>query len=554
MAGFDSVTNGTDVLGKAPLILKIAKAIFWLIRFTGVYWIIAIYAPVWIGEFFVGNGNMPKWIENFCWGLTKILLPVLMVLTIIQNIVRIVRKDKKFNIFKGIYELITGKKASIGTMAKVSDKDENLPTADNVHGVVFGKESNRYYVKSEKEKGSVLVIGGSRSGKTSGIAIPTLKSWKGNFFAIDIKGELYDTTAKDRGDYIKKFNPCEYGNSGYNPYFSLKTARNLVQAVQQISLAIIPPTNDSNQAFWISNAQDFLTGAILYYYEFESNFSETMIALKQKPAKETVAFIMASDNEKAKGFMSQFVGMDDKTLGGIFAEVSKNINIFATDDDLINALDGKGECITPQDLESGYDLYFCIEENLIDQWRPLMTLICNQFFKFFETRTLNSDGSSTGKPLLFLLDEFPRLGRIESVMGALSTLAGRDVHLMPIIQSKSQLNAIYGKDNANIITDNCSYKAILKATEPETQKWCAELVGKYDKEKLSSNYNADMIGMGKGTGQGRTTEQRYIIEPSDFGYLAENGKLVVLAPSGYKMLEKIKWWEDKTFNNQLNQE
>lgn len=531
---------------------KLPKIILRFLIFIGAWWVIVLYAPVWIGEIFVGGGNMPKWIENVCWGLTCTVGLALMILTTIQNIIRIVRKDNKFNIFKSIYSLITGKKATVGTVAKSTK--ENLLTSNNLHGVVFGKEKDKYFIKNEDEQGSILIIGGARSGKGSGIIIPSLKSWQGGFFVIDIKGELYNATAKDRDiNYVKKFNPCEAGTSGYNPYYALQTARNIVHAVQQISFSIIPPSNDSNQAFWIGNAQDFLTGAILYYYEFEYSFSETMIALKQKPAKETVAYIMESDNEKAKGFISQFVGMDDKTLGGIFAEVSKNINIFATDDDLINALNGKGDCITPQNLEDGYDIYCCIEQDLLDQWRPLMTLICNQFFKFFETRKLEKDGTCKGKPLLFMLDEFPSLGRVESIMGALSTLPGRNIHLALVIQSKSHLNAIYGKDNANIITDNCNYKAILKAAESETMKWCAELVGKYDKEKLSSNYNADVMGMSKGTGQGRTTEQRYIIEPSDFQYLAENGKLVVLAPSGYKMLEKIKWWEDKTFNKIINQ-
>jgi type IV secretion system protein VirD4 len=534
------------------IFLKLFSWIFKILKFIGAWWVIVLYAPVWIGEIFVGGGNMPKWIENVCWGLTCTVGLALMILTTIQNIIRIVRKDNKFNIFKSIYSLITGKKATVGTVAKSTK--ENLLTSNNLHGVVFGKEKDKYFIKNEDEQGSVLIIGGARSGKGSGIIIPSLKSWQGGFFVIDIKGELYNATAKDRDiNYVKKFNPCEAGTSGYNPYYALQTARNIVHAVQQISFSIIPPSNDSNQAFWIGNAQDFLTGAILYYYEFEYSFSETMIALKQKPAKETVAYIMESDNEKAKGFISQFVGMDDKTLGGIFAEVSKNINIFATDDDLINALNGKGDCITPQNLEDGYDIYCCIEQDLLDQWRPLMTLICNQFFKFFETRKLEKDGTCKGKPLLFMLDEFPSLGRVESIMGALSTLPGRNIHLALVIQSKSHLNAIYGKDNANIITDNCNYKAILKAAESETMKWCAELVGKYDKEKLSSNYNADVMGMSKGTGQGRTTEQRYIIEPSDFQYLAENGKLVVLAPSGYKMLEKIKWWEDKTFNKIINQ-
>lgn len=522
----------------------VPKIIFRLYIFCGLYWFALPLVVALPYELITGGNALKDPIVGFIcvkvlWYPAFLLAP----LTTVQNIIRLVKKDRSFNIFKYIYEKIRGKKG-IGTQAKTTK--ENSAKSKKVHGIVFGKENGKYSIKSESEKGSTLVVGGSRSGKTSGIAIPTLKSWQGNVFAIDIKGELYDTTAKSRNfEFVKRFNPCDQTAYGYNPFYPLANARNIVQEVKNIALAIIPPTNEGNQKFWVESAQDFLSGAILFYYGYGLNFSETMIKIKSNPANKTVDIIMESDNEKAKAKMSQFSGMDEKTLGGIFAEVSRNIDIFATDDDLIRALNGTGDYITPQDLENGYDIYCCIEEHLLEQWRPLMTMICNQFFKFFEQRNLDND-----KPILFLMDEFPRLGRIESIMGGLSTLAGRNVHLALIIQSKSQLNATYGKDNANIITDNCNYKAILKASEPETQKWCAELVGKYDKEKLSSSYNADMLGMGKGTGQGKTTEQRFIIEPSEFGYLAENGKLVLLAPSGYKMLDKIKWWEDKTFNNE----
>lgn len=520
-----------------PIIRVLIKAF----KFLGLYWFCFPAVVAILYELLTGGNALHDPIIGFlCDKLLWYLAYVLAPLTTTQNIIRLIKKDNTFNVYGYIWDKMTGVKQTLGTQAKSMNV-----SAKEIHGVVMGKENNKYFIKDEHEKGAVLVIGGQRCGKTTGIAIPTLKSFTGNIFAIDIKGELYEKTARDRNiELAKKFNPCDPNAYKYDPFFPLHNARNIVQEIKNIALAIIPPTNDGNQKFWVESAQDFLSGAILFYYNFGLNFSQTMIEIKNKPAKETVAYIMQSEDSKVRAKMSQFVDMDDKTLGGIFAEVSRNIDIFATDDDLINALDGEGACITPQDLENGYDIYCCIEEHLLDQWRPLMTMICNQFFKFFEQRKLDND-----KPILFLIDEFPRLGRIESIMGGISTLAGRNINLLLIIQSKSQLSAVYGKDNATVITDNCNYKAILKASDPDTQKWCADLVGKYDKEKLSSNYNADMMGIGKGTGTGRTTEQRYIIEPSEFGYLAEHDKLVVLAPSGWKMLDKIKSWEDKTFSN-----
>ena len=170
-------------------------------------------------------------------------------------------------------------------------------------------------------------------------------------------------------------------------------------------------------------------------------------------------------------------------------------------------------------------------------------MMCNQFLKSFERR---GEGNKT--PILFLIDEFPRLGKIEAISNGLATLRSKKIHIALIVQSKSQLNAIYGKDVAEVIADNCPYKAILKASEPETQEWCSKLVGTYDKKKDSSNYNADILGVGKGQGKSSSTEEKRIIKPEEFAYLKD---VVCVFPNGYKRLQKANYYEDKTFTDRM---
>ena len=170
-------------------------------------------------------------------------------------------------------------------------------------------------------------------------------------------------------------------------------------------------------------------------------------------------------------------------------------------------------------------------------------MLVNQFLKSFESR---GEGNKT--PILFLIDEFPRIGKCESICGGLATLRSRKVHIALIVQSKSQLNAIYGKDIAEVITDNCSYKAILRASEPATQEWCSKLVGTYDKRKTSSNYNADVFGVGKGQGTSASTEEKAIMKPEEFAYLKD---VVCVFPNGYKRLKKANYYEDETFTSRM---
>lgn len=534
-------------------ILFLAKMIGKALWFIGIYWLPICMSPVWIFEWIasssvkkngsflgiepnqLGNILAPAWLYDFTWYLTL----VFMALTLIQNIYRLVRQEPKFNIFKTLFSLVFKGKKSVGFVAKL-----NLDTIKDLSGFVFGKLQGKYVTKKEQEDGHMLTIGGAGSGKTSCIAIPTLLSWKERVFAIDIKGELYEKTSQVRGkDKIKVFNPTDPNAFGYDPYYMLRNTDDVSSEARALALSICPLPADVKDPFWIKGAQNMLTGFIIYFFSFGLSFSETMMEIKRRPVKELISEIMASNKELAKMEISQYSGDDDKATTGIFTELSNQITIFAANKDLINALNGKGESITPKDLENGYDIFCCIPEHKLDQWKDLFGMMVNQFLKSFERR---QEGNKS--PILFLIDEFPRLGKIETITNGLATLRGKKIQIALFVQSKSQLNAIYGKDVSEVIADNCNYKAILKASEPNTQEWCSKLVGTYDKLKLSSNVNADMIGFGKGTGQSKTTEEKRIIKPEEFAFMQD---IVCIFPTGYYRIKKAPYYEDNYFRSTL---
>ncbi len=523
----------------------IIKLILKILKFIGAYWLVICMSPVWIFEWVASSGDKPSfmgiqrnrlgnilapdWLYDITWYLTLIF----MALTIIQNIYRIVKKDPKFNIFKGLYHLVFKKNDKVGFKAKL-----NKDKFNELSGFVFGKLKGHFVTKKEDEDGHILVIGGAGSGKTSCVAIPTLYSWKERVFAIDIKGELYEKTSKIRGvNNIKVFNPTDPNAYGYDPYYVLKHTDDISADARALALSICPLSAEVKDPFWIKSAQNMLTGLIIYFFNLEMNFSETMELIKSKPIVELIANVMDSDDMKAKMELSQFSGADEKTISGIFTELSNHITVFATNNDLVKALNGEGKTITPQDLENGYDIYCCIPEHKLDQWKDLFSMMVNQFLKSFEKR---KEGNQ--QPILFMIDEFARLGKIDSITNGLATLRGKKVQIALFVQSKSQLNAIYGKDTAEVIADNCNYKAILKASEPNTQEWCSKLVGTYDKLKLSSNVNADMIGFGKGTGQSKTTEEKRIIKPEEFAFMQD---IVCIFPTGYYRIEKAPYYQDR---------
>jgi len=398
-------------------------------------------------------------------------------------------------------------------------------------GVFFGTQGNSqhnfYVVKPEGLDGHVLVVGGPGTGKSSCVAIPTLRHWKGSVFAVDIKGELYANTRGYRKN-IKVFDPQNPKSQFvYDPYVFLKESRNIAQEARAIAQAIIPLPPNAREPFWVENAQIILMGAILHYYDAGLSFIETLRKIKSYSPQALIKIVANSPCEKAQLCTKNFVELDGKVLAGITAEINRGITTLVTDDDIVCALtpDNIKEIISPLDLEKGDDIYIKIPEDLLRQWKPLLILLINQFITFFERRGESPDN----RPILFLLDEFPRLGNIPAMTDALATLRSKKVTICLVIQSLAQLKLIYGQDAQEVIADTCGFKAVLGATDANTQEYFSKLVGTYEKIRNSQSQNYDpYIGApsGHSTQTGQDYEKR-IIKPEEF---ASMRNIVLLYP------------------------
>lgn len=450
----------------------------------------------------------------------------------LNNLIKFFSKDPTFSLIGALVGRSATKKESRIVNPKV---EKTLLTAEP-KGAVFGKYKGAYVGKPEEEDGHILCMGGAGSGKSTGVAIPSLKVWKDRIFAIDIKGELYEKTGKNRT--VKKvFNPFQSDAYGYDPFYALQDSDNLAQDIKDITLALIPLPPNVQDPFWIESAQNILTGAMIYFYSNGYSFIKTMETIQGTPIKAMIEVIMDSDNTLAKMFLAQYSGIADQTLTGIMTELSNRIMLFATDESIKQALTKK-KTISPEDLEIGCDIYVCIPENKLEQWRSLLTLMVNQFLKHFEKRP---DMNCT--PVLFLLDEFARLGKIETVINGLATLRSKKITIAMFIQSLAQLDMIYGKEARQVICDNCQYKAILKATDADTQENFSRLVGTYDKSKKGKSANFEQYtNMGRGTGVSQTTEERRIVKPEEFATLKD---IILLSPFGYFRVKKNPWYKDK---------
>ena len=87
-----------------------------------------------------------------------------------------------------------------------------------------------------------------------------------------------------------------------------------------------------------------------------------------------------------------------------------------------------------------------------------------------------------------LLDEFANIGQIPKFEKLIATIRSREISASIILQSQSQLKAIY-KDNADTIVGNCDTTLFLGGKEKTTLKEMSEILGKETIDSFNTSEN-----------------------------------------------------------------
>lgn len=131
--------------------------------------------------------------------------------------------------------------------------------------IVLGKYKTKYVCSSISDDAHYLIVGGSGSGKSSCIVLPTLLCGAQNaVFAVDIKGEL-----SEKSGYVKRpntciFNPQRRETYGYDPFFLLSeesTDQQIFETMQAVSFSLIPLSAEIKDPFWKQSAKKHYTNS-----------------------------------------------------------------------------------------------------------------------------------------------------------------------------------------------------------------------------------------------------------------------------------------------------
>lgn len=442
----------------------------------------------------------------------------------------------------GLQKESTQKK--IATYPKVPKKYLNKEP----EGVILGTYKNQYVRIPTQEIYHYCVIGGSRSGKTSTVLLDTLlanfATKKNDFltYAIDIKGELHIKSSYSHSPDIMVVNPTDQTTAGWDVYYRLRDNPSddlIIEVMQEVASALIISTSKSD-SFFVNNAQDMFVGMLLYFYQQGENFIDSVNKILESEIKSLIGEIIKSSepSDLHYKYLAKFDGKDAESVEDCMVELTTNLSVFGSKSDIKYCFRDNPIKASPFTFKENKSVFLAIPEHMLESYKAILRLCTVQTLKEMERRPDASGKEVKNKPMIILIDEFARLGRMEWIFNALATLASKKISVILAFQSLAQCEVIYSKEETRVLMDNCRVKVICEVSDPQSAKAVQDWCGKYREKK-------ETLSAGKNRHKTYTYEDKDIVQPNDLITLVNQEEVIlIISGVGYLRPKKCYYFKD----------
>jgi len=387
-------------------------------------------------------------------------------------------------------------------------KDINAASFLHNDGVYIGSwvdpDGSTHYLRHNGPE-HILTYAPTRSGKGVGLVIPTLLSWSKSVVVTDLKGELWAITAgwrKAHGNqYVLRFEPAALeGCARWNPLDEIRIGTEYeVADVQNLATLIVNP-DGKDLDHWGKTARSLLVGLILHtLYRARlggpnANMAEVDRLLTdpsrsvKKLWKEMISYAHYPDRvegERTHPIIAasgrDMLNRPDEEAGSVISTASSYLDLYR---DPVVTMNTSVSDFCIHDLmnrDKPVSLYIITQPTDKDRLRPLVRIMLDMIVRKLAPKQVFEDGRvvpTYKHRLLFMIDEFPALGKLPILQESLAFAAGYGLKFYLICQDINQLRSRetgYGPDE--LITSNCHVQNAYPPNRLETAQHLSKLTG-----------------------------------------------------------------------------
>jgi type IV secretion system protein VirD4 len=424
--------------------------------------------------------------------------------------------------------------------------------ADN--GIVVGKKGGKFLTFGGSEH--CIVEAPTRSGKGVGIVIPNLLSWQASVVVLDVKRENWDATAgfrKKFGQAVYLFNPTdpEGRTARYNPlgYIDRTDPDQVVIELQKIAtMLFVAP--ERGEPFWTDSARTAFVGVGAYLAVADLPFTIGSIYRLMTTGDTRGYFRKVLDDralnlsQGCRNALADFTSGADNTFAGIVQTVTSKLSLWLNP--RVDAATEESDFDLRELRTKPMSIYLGVSPDELDRVAPLYNLL---FQQLIDLNVRDLPGTDTPLQVLVILDEFARIGRAQVIASAFSYVAGYGIRLLPVIQSRSQLRAVYGEHVANEIVANCGVEVAFTPKELRVANELSERIGYVGQESVTKSLT--IHGILANRSKSMSNQRRALLLPQELMQFPE-GELLLLR-GGIPPIhgDKIRFYADGLFRSRI---
>ena len=399
---------------------------------------------------------------------------------------------------------------------------------------------------------NIVVIGGSGSGKTRFFVKPSVMQMNCSMVITDPKGTLIEECGKmlakgppkkDKNGNIMKdksgkvvhesyvikvLNTINFSKSlHYNPFAYIRSEKDILKLVTTIIVNTKGEGEKASEDFWVKAEKLLYTALIAFIWyegdEEEKNLNTLLDLLNESETRE-------EDETYQNPVDMMFQELEERDPQHFAVRQYKKYKM-AAGKTAKSILISCGARLAPFDIAElreimSYDemeldkigdrktALFLIMSDTDTTFNFVIAMLQSQLFNLLCDKADDEYGGRLPVHVRVIADEFANIGQIPQFDKLIATIRSREISASIILQSQSQLKAMY-KDSADTILGNCDTTLFLGGKEKTTLKEMSELLGKetidlYNNSETRSNQKSFGLNYQK-TGKQLMTEDEIAV-------------------------------------------
>ncbi|SDH90677.1 type IV secretory system conjugative DNA transfer family protein [Roseospirillum parvum] len=446
-----------------------------------------------------------------------------------------------------LFGLIWQPPVSHGSARFATEAEARIGNLFTGRGVILGRLAGS--ILRFAREGHILTFAPTRSGKGAGGVIPNLLDHPGSCVVIDVKGENFAVTARERTKrgavYALAPFATDFEPACVNPldFIRLGTIHEAADAALIADLIVVPHGDDT---YWDDEARNVIAALIFYVATDMPDHQRTLghvadLATTDREGFDALMKAMGDhEHAEVRRRAHALTQKEERERSGVISSVQNHLAPWLSHKPLARACHRSD--FRFEDLKDEVATVYLILP-------PEYLVVCRSFVRVMTGLAIAAMTRTTRRPkhrVLFLLDEVAALGYIKVLEEAIGYIAGYGVTLWLFFQDLAQLEKTYRKWRS--IVANCAVRQAFNVADAQTAKELSTLLGvstvKVDTQGRSASFPFSLLPHSVHRGMMQTA--RPLMTEDEVMALSGRKQLLFIQGMRPILASKLRyfdWWE-----------